>query len=145
LLALAAALQYLDREKIIVARLEATAAQNGIGPKQICALALLVPSRARFEPTIKHEPHPNAVRFAAMVDADGKLSETLSNIVDANGSSKTTSGRRYFPHFPSLTPGAPERHDHGLCGGRARGCFPKTWRGRSIFAAGRPYVVWPKN
>jgi hypothetical protein len=82
LLSLAAALQEPDREKIVVARLEATAAQIGIGPMEVCALALLVPSRARFEPVTWSEPHPDAVRLAAIADADGRLSQTLSSIVD---------------------------------------------------------------
>lgn len=46
LLALAEALPDPSREKIIVARLEATTIKKSVSLKEICALALLVPSRA---------------------------------------------------------------------------------------------------
>jgi hypothetical protein len=46
LFALADGLPDPVREKVIVARLEATAAKHPIGSKEICALALLVPTRA---------------------------------------------------------------------------------------------------
>jgi len=95
LLALAAALQDPNREKIVVARLEATAAQIGIGPMEVCALALLVPSRARFEPLPRPEPHPDAVRLAAVADADGRLWVLVSTLItgSGSGSSKKTDFR----------------------------------------------------
>src|SRR5262245_8509358 len=69
LFALADGLSDPAREKIIVARLEATAAKNPIGLKEICALALLVRSRAHFdrETLPKHEPHPTAVAAGQML------------------------------------------------------------------------------
>src|SRR5882672_8710613 len=100
LLALADALQDPDREKIVVARLEATAGQIEIGPAEVCALALLVPSRARFEPITWPEAHPEAVRLAAMVDADGKLSQTLSSIVDGLGRRQKSREDKVFSAFP---------------------------------------------
>jgi hypothetical protein len=81
LLALAAVLDDPDREKIILARLEATASMTKITPMDLFALALTVPSQARFEPAAAYEAHPDAVRFAAM--ADGRLSGTLGEIFDA--------------------------------------------------------------
>jgi hypothetical protein len=100
LLALAAALQDPNREKIVVARLEATATQIGIGPMEVCALALLVPSRARFEPVTWPEPHPDAVRLAAIADADGKLSQTLSSIVDGLDRRRQSREEKVFSAFP---------------------------------------------
>ena len=69
LFALADGLSDPAREKIIVTRLEATAAKHPIGMKEICALALLVPSRARFdrETLPKHEPDPRAVALGQML------------------------------------------------------------------------------
>jgi hypothetical protein len=69
LFAMADGLSDPTREKIIVARLEATAAKSAVGLKEICALALLVPSRARFgrETLPKHEPNPTAVALGAEV------------------------------------------------------------------------------
>jgi hypothetical protein len=102
LLALADALQDPNREQIIVTRLEATAARIAIGPKEVCTLALLVPSRARFEPAIKPEPHPDAVRFAAM--ADGKLNETLAGIVDGVDRRRRFREEKVFSAFPESDP-----------------------------------------
>lgn len=101
LLALAAALQDPNREKIVVARLEATAAQIGIGPMEVCTLALLVPSRARFERVTWPEPHPDAVRLAAIADADGRLSQTLSSIVDGLGRRRKSREDKVFSAFPA--------------------------------------------
>jgi hypothetical protein len=100
LLALAAALQDSNREKIVVARLEATATQIGIGPMEVCALALLVPSRARFEQVTWPAPHPDAVRLAAIADADGKLSQTLSSIVDGLDRRRQSREEKVFSAFP---------------------------------------------
>jgi hypothetical protein len=102
LLALADALKDPNREKIIVARLEATAAQIGIGPKEVCALALLVPSRARFEPAIKHEPHPEAARLGAMMGES--LDKTLSGIVDGLHRHQQLRQERVFSAFPESDP-----------------------------------------
>jgi hypothetical protein len=99
LLALATALQDSDHEKIIVSRLEVTAAQIGIGPLEVCALALLVPSRARFEPVAWPESHPDAIRLAAMVDADGKLTQTLSSIVDGLDRRRRSREEKVFSAF----------------------------------------------
>jgi hypothetical protein len=98
LLALADALQDPNREKIIAARLEATAAQNGIGPTEICALALLVRSHARFEPAEKHEPHPDAVRLAA------KIGDTLGRIFEANSQWDRIREARIFSAFSESDP-----------------------------------------
>jgi hypothetical protein len=72
LFALSEALSDPAREKIMIARLEATAAKHPVGLKEICALALLVPSRARFdrESLPKHEPHPTAVAMAQKLSGD---------------------------------------------------------------------------
>jgi hypothetical protein len=102
LLALADALDDPNREKIIVARLEATAAQIGIGPKEVCALALLVPSRARFEPAIKHEPHPEAARLGAMMGES--LGKTLSDIADTMERHRQLRQERVFSAFPETDP-----------------------------------------
>jgi len=102
LLALADALEDPDREKIIVARLEATAAQISIGPKQVCALALLVPSRARFKSAIKREPHREAARFAAMM-GDG-LGKTLSDIADGMERHRQLRQAKVFSAFPESDP-----------------------------------------
>jgi hypothetical protein len=65
LLALVDGLSDPEREKIIVARLELTAAKRPIGWKEICALALLVRSHARFDretlPKHEYEPDPTFV------------------------------------------------------------------------------------
>ena len=99
---MADALEDPNREKIIVARLEATAARDRIGQKEVCALALLVPSGARFEPVIEPEPHPDAVRFAAM--ADGKLNETLAGIVDGIDRRRRFQEQKVFSAFPEADP-----------------------------------------
>jgi hypothetical protein len=85
LLRLAAALGDASLEKIIVARLEATAAKNGTNLRNICALALLVPSRARFDPQSlpKWEPHPHAVALAAKVSP--ATQKHLQEALDAHG------------------------------------------------------------
>jgi hypothetical protein len=73
------------REKIIVARLEATAAKNPIALKEICALALLVPSRARFnrETLPKHEPDPTAVAFGQMLGQDEAFNKLMEEASEA--------------------------------------------------------------
>jgi hypothetical protein len=101
LLALADALEDPGREKIIVTRLEATAAQIGIGPKEVFTLALLVPSRARFEPAIKRELHPEAARLGAMMG--GRLGKTLSDIVDGMESDRKLR-QESFSAFPETDP-----------------------------------------
>jgi hypothetical protein len=72
LFVLSDALSDPTREKIIVARLEATATKNPIGLKEICALALLVPSRACFDRQTlpKREPNPTAVAFGQRLSED---------------------------------------------------------------------------
>ena len=82
------------REKIVAARLEATAAQIGIGPKEVCALALLVPSHARFEEAPKHEPHPEAARLGAM------MGDTLGRMVEAKSLWDRLQEARIFSAFP---------------------------------------------
>ena len=49
LLHLANDLPEAARQRILLSRLGATAAQSGIGIREVCALALLVPSHARFD------------------------------------------------------------------------------------------------
>jgi hypothetical protein len=58
LFALPDALSHSERERMAVARLEATAARNSIGLKEICSLALLVPSRAGLGASISHRVAP---------------------------------------------------------------------------------------
>jgi len=102
LLALVAALQDPYREKIVVARLEATVAQIGIGPKEVCALALLVPSRARFEPAPKHEPHPEAARLGAMIGES--INRTVVDIVDGMERRRQFRQEKVFSAFPESDP-----------------------------------------
>jgi hypothetical protein len=68
LFALAEALSDRAREKIIVAHLEATAAKNPLGLKEICALALLVPFRSTF-----------TTRSSALVPSSRTASPTTSD------------------------------------------------------------------
>ena len=72
LLILAAALTDPNREKIIVARLESSGTKVALGLREICALALLVPSRAHFPRSSlpKHEPDPIAVAAGAMLSEE---------------------------------------------------------------------------
>ena len=98
LLAFADALGEANREKIMVARLEATTERIDVGPKEICALALLVPCAARFGPGFTYEPHPEAVRFAAMVG--DRLSETMTGILDGIDRRKRLQEEKVFSAFP---------------------------------------------
>ncbi len=86
LFALADGLSDPAREKIIVARLEATAAKHPIGLKEICALALLIPSRAQFdrETLPKHEPDPTAVAFGQMLGQDEAFNKHMEEVFDAH-------------------------------------------------------------
>jgi hypothetical protein len=74
------------REKIIVARLESTAAKHPIGLKEICALALLVPSWARFdgETLPKYEPNPTAVAVAEKLNQDEAFNKYMEEFLDAH-------------------------------------------------------------
>jgi hypothetical protein len=85
LFALADGLSDPAREKIIVARLEATAAKHPIGLKEICALALLVPSQARFdrETLPKHEPHPTAVTLGQKLGQDEAFNKHMREALEA--------------------------------------------------------------
>ncbi len=85
LFALADGLSDPAREKIIVVRLEATAATHPVGLKEICALALLVPSQARFdrETLPKHEPHPTAVAFGQMLGQDEAFNKRMEEVFEA--------------------------------------------------------------
>jgi hypothetical protein len=85
LFALADGLSDPTREKIIVARLEATAAKSAVGLKEICALALLVPSRARFgrETLPKHEPNPTAVALGQRLGKDEAFNKHMEEIFEA--------------------------------------------------------------
>jgi hypothetical protein len=88
LFALADGLSDPAREKIIVARLEATAAKQPIGLKDICALALLVPSRARFdrETLPKHEPDPTAVALGKKLGQNEAFVKLMKEASDAQDS-----------------------------------------------------------
>jgi len=70
--------------------------------KEVCALALLVPSRARFESAPKHEPHPEAARLGAMISES--LDKTLSNIVDGMERDRQLRQERVFSAFPESDP-----------------------------------------
>jgi hypothetical protein len=85
LFALADALRDPAREKIVVARLEATAAKNTVGLKEICALALLVRSSARFdrETLPKHVPHPTAVALGQRLGKDEAFNKHMEEIFEA--------------------------------------------------------------
>jgi hypothetical protein len=88
LLALADGLSDPAREKIIVARLEATAAKHPISLKEICALALLVPSRARFdrETLPKSEPDPTAVALGQKLGQDEAFNKYMEEVLEAHDS-----------------------------------------------------------
>jgi hypothetical protein len=85
LFVLADALSDPAREKIIVARLEATAAKNPIGLKEICALALVVPSRARFdrESLPKYVPDPRAVALGQKLGQNEAFNKHMKEILEA--------------------------------------------------------------
>src|SRR5688572_25532468 len=86
LLALADVLSNPAHEKNIVARLEATAAKHPTCLKDICALSLLVPSRARFdrESLPKHEPNPTAVALGQKLAQNEALNKHLQEVLDAH-------------------------------------------------------------
>jgi len=106
LLMLAAALGDLDREKIIVSRLEATAAKNGISLTEILALALVVPSRARFEPSSlpQWEPDPNAVAMGEKLGQDSKFNRYMSEMLDAHEARQKKREERVFSAFAETDP-----------------------------------------
>jgi hypothetical protein len=100
LLALTEGLSDPGREKIIVARLEATAAKKPVSPKDICALALLVPSRARFDRNTlpKHEPDPRAVALGRMAgDEFNKHMEEIGEAHDRIERARQEAGSAAFP------------------------------------------------
>jgi hypothetical protein len=106
LFALADGLSDPAREKIIVARLEATAAKNPIGLKEICALALLIRSRARFdrETLPKHEPHPTAVALGQMLGKDEELNKHLKEMLEAQDRVERAREEMILAAFPEGDP-----------------------------------------
>ena len=103
LLALAAALSDPEREAIMIARLEATAAEHGISSKEICALALLVPSNAQFddETLPKRVSDPTVV---APVEKDGGLGKVLMEIADAHVTSDRQTADKFVAVFDETDP-----------------------------------------
>jgi len=103
---LAAALHDPTLEKIIVARLEATEAENGISLKEICSLALLVPSRARFDPQtlIKWEPNPRAVALAAKLAQNETITRHITEHIDALEYLDQKRKDEVFSVFPETDP-----------------------------------------
>jgi hypothetical protein len=104
LLALAGALEDPHRERIVVERLEATAAKIGIGPRDICSLALLVTSRARLESYPRPEPAPEIARMIEIANASGELNRLMVGIVDNIESRQAAQKRKVFSAFPETDP-----------------------------------------
>jgi hypothetical protein len=108
LLMLTAALSDPDREKIIVARLEATAVKNGSNLKDICALALLVRSHAHFDAKIpqKHPDHPLVALAVAAGEKlnDTAFSELMEKISDADRVRERTREEIVFAAFSESDP-----------------------------------------
>jgi len=104
LLALASALGDPHRERIIVERLEATAARILIGPRDICALALLVNSRARLESYPRPAPPPEMARLIDVANASGELNRLMVGIVDNIESRQEAQKRKVFSAFPETDP-----------------------------------------
>lgn len=104
LLALAGALEDPHRERIVVERLEATAAKIGIGPRDICSLALLVTSRARLESYPRPEPPPEVARMIEIANASGELNRLMVGIVDDVESRQEAQKRKVFSAFPETDP-----------------------------------------
>ena len=86
LFALADGLSDPAREKIIVARLESTAAKHPIGLKEICSLALLIPSGAHFdrETLPKYEPNPTAVAVGEKLGQDEAFNKHMGELLEAH-------------------------------------------------------------
>ena len=104
LLALAGALEDPHRERIVVERLEATAAKIGIGRRDICSLALLVTSRARLESYPRPEPPPEVARMIEIANSSGELNRLMVGIVDDVESRQEAQKRKVFSAFPETDP-----------------------------------------
>lgn len=104
LLALAGALQDPARERIVVERLETTAAAIKVGPKEVYSLALLVPSRARQEAFERPGPPAEIARLIQVANADGELDRIVSGIVDSEGRRRDAQERSVFSAFPEADP-----------------------------------------
>lgn len=104
LLALAGALQDPDRERIVVDRLEMTAASIGIGPRDICSLSLLVPARARLESFPKPAPPPEIARLIEAANASGELNQLMVGILDDIERRQEVQKRKVFSAFPETDP-----------------------------------------
>jgi hypothetical protein len=81
---LADALDSVDRTEILIARLDATAQTTKITLNDICALALLTTSSARFDQAtfIKIEPHPDAVAVAEKLSRSDAFNRHLEEMLD---------------------------------------------------------------
>ncbi|QHO77834.1 hypothetical protein ACH79_39765 [Bradyrhizobium sp. CCBAU 051011] len=101
LLALASALKDPDRERIVVDRLETTAANIRIGPREICSLALLVPSRAHLESFPKPTPPREIARLIEVANAGGELNRLMVGMLDDMERTHPTgaSSSYDYPHF----------------------------------------------
>jgi len=104
LLALSGALEDPDRERIVVDRLETTAVSIGIGPREICSLALLVPSRAHLESFPKPAPPPEIVRLVEVANASGELNRLMVGILDNIECRQEAQKRKVFSAFPETDP-----------------------------------------
>lgn len=104
LLALAGAIEDPHRERIVVDRLEATAARIGIKPRDICSLALLVDSRARLESYPRPAPPPEMARLIEVANAGGELNRLMVGIVDNIESRQEAQKRKVFSAFPETDP-----------------------------------------
>ncbi|WP_316191873.1 MULTISPECIES: hypothetical protein [unclassified Bradyrhizobium] len=104
LLGLADGLRDPTRERIIVARLEATAKGIKIGPREIYSLALLVPARPRLERFDKPEPPPEIARLAKAINANGELDRTVVGIVDNLERIREDQRQKVFKAFPDGDP-----------------------------------------
>jgi hypothetical protein len=106
LLHLADALDSVDRTEILVARLDATAQTTKITPNDICALALLTGSSARFDSSafLKIEPDPRAVAAAQILNKDGAFNRHLEEIADYHERMRNLRERAVELAFPENDP-----------------------------------------
>ena len=116
LVALCDALANTEREKVVVSRLEVTAANVALTLNDIVALALTVPCSARFKrmKVLHDRCDPKIQEIAKQLDRDGKLSQIFAEASEARDRidqfvfsafpevRSTTSAQRYYL-WPSST------------------------------------------
>jgi hypothetical protein len=105
LLRLAADLQDVNLQKINVRRLEATAAIQGIRSRELCAMALLVQSRAHFDrqTLYKHTPDPQFTEIAAKLE-NSKLTAITEQFLNAEETLDRTREERVISAFADDDP-----------------------------------------